>query len=448
MAPRKKRPTPRKAAKPPVINLKASEVKPSAEKSSENLAKKAASSGSGGTTPKVAKPASQNKKPGNDGKANKSATAKPSLKSEKKSSRKGAVVIAALVGLAGAGIGGAWVYKEYGSRLFVAPANAGAEQLAAALARIDKLEKQLAATQKSIPAQPDLAPLTRQAADNSSKLKELGGEIGKIKAALSKPSENNGDKALAGAKLALQELTGKVGALENKLAALPKQSENKDTGALDALKAQLKEATLRLDANEANFAALQKQATELEAAQKELAGTTASKTALALTRSFTALRAKISSGAGFESELDNLAALLPGETQLDVLRGFSEKGAPTLASLISELKDAATSKIETPDTNQTSGQESFFGGFTKRLSGLVKVTRVDALDWDEVKQQAINLLEKGQLQQALDIVSGQKGEMPEGLKRWRKHAMGKLAIDKALQNISSTVMAALSAKTN
>lgn len=464
MAPRKKRPTPRKAAKPPVLNLKASEVKTPPEKPAKKTAAdtskvtgqgkpaqtgKPAAKASQTTTPKVGKPATEAKNSDAGKTAQKSPSPKPeTAKPKKKSSRAGAFVLTGLVVLAAAGLGGAWVYKEYGSRFFAPPPGPGAAKLTAALARIEGLEKQLAETRKAIPAVPDTTALTKQTGDNAATIAALQGEVKKLRAALAKPANGNADAAQAATKLALEDLGSKVSALETKLSDLPTQSAKPDTAALEALKTQLQQAVARLNTFEQQLSGLREQAAQLAEKQQKLAVNTASQSALALARNFTALRAKVNAGTAYEEALDALAPLVANQPALDVLRPFAKTGAPTLASLGAALKAAPTSTPQPVEKNADTADKGFIGGFTKRLSGLVKVTKIDARDWNLARKQALGALQNRGIQAAIDTLSGGADTLPPALLAWKKQAFKKLAIDGALQKLSILVMAELSAKTN
>ena len=475
MATRKKTPTPpRKAAKPPVLNLKATEVKSATEKAAEKekaealkvpakkageAAAKKASAGktaakkSAGKTPEVKKPA--DKKP----EAKKPESKKPSGAAGKKPAAKkrgkGSLVLVSLLALAAAGGGGAWAFKTWGAKYLANPNAVTSEQLAGAVARIEKLEAGsggqdkvsvlVADLKKQVGENAAALAATKDAVKaNADKLAELEKTSGEIRVALARAVEDGKGPVAVANDLQFQALEKKIAGLQNELAGLKSAAAPDTSPQIEKLKTRLDALVVRLGAVEQDVTATSKSIAVVKETQDRMDKAPAGNPASELARAFTILRAKVSDGSPFEAELDNVAGQMPQETALDVLRPYAKSGAPTLAGLKSALAavsfDAGGKAAPEADKKDT----GLLGGLTQRLTGLVKVSKVGDVDWPAVKARAMQALDAGQTGNAIAVLKA-AGKAPEAVQKWLAMANSKKQIDGAVEQISASVMKRLTA---
>ncbi|VAV87937.1 hypothetical protein MNBD_ALPHA08-2405 [hydrothermal vent metagenome] len=454
MAPRKKKPAPaRKAAKPPVLNLKATEVKSATEKAEEKLATQSAPKPK---TSNADSKKSENGKPASSSKPT-SPSAKKSVKSlpEKKNNKTTTLVLVSLAALVAAGLGGAWAFKTYGSQYFADPNAVRAEQLGEVVARVAKLEaaavenqnnSELLASLKQQLDQADAALNASKAtiAANAEKLANLEKTASEVRVALAKAVEDGKGPVAAANELQFQALSEKLAGLEKNLSALKSAPVADNSKELENLTTRFDALLVRLNATEQQTGAVAKSIDLLKAAQEKLASSPAGNPASELARAFTVLRAKISSGGAFEAELDSVAGQMPEETALDALRPFAEKGVPTMAGLTSALRKvelaSGSAKTETPENNDS----GVFGALTNRLTGLVKVTKAGQSDWSELKQKALQALAAGQVESAAGILR-EGANTPEGVAAWLALADNKIKVDQAVKGLSAKIVTRLTA---
>jgi hypothetical protein len=485
MATNKKTPPPpptRKAAKPPVINLKATEVK-SADKSAPKPATtgKADAAPTGTKKPagktadtnkpsaekaKTARQASKDTKPASPTKpVDKATNAKPADKkplgkkpaaTSAKKGRKG-LVLASLAALVAAGVGGAWAFKEYGSRFFTPPNAISSEQLGQLATRLEKLENaekpaidgNLKAATEKLSRQ--IAEAARKTAANSelikatnSKILSLEKSVSDIRTALTKAAKAGGDTASAATALKFGELSNKLAAVEQAVAEVKAGKPLDSSKAVEGLKTQLADLQAAFAQSQAQT---EKITSQLQTALAEVArkATTAkANPAAELARAFTVLRAKVSSGSPFVDELDQFAARLPQATQIDVLRPLAKTGAPTTQSLKAALADVSVTTGPGKAATQQSDkkpQGGIFSGLTKSLTGLVKVSRVGEVDWAALKQQARQAIANGHTSDAIKAL--QHDGAPKDVQEWLALASKKVQAEKAISGLSAIVMARL-----
>lgn len=481
MAPAKKTTPPaRKAVKKPVLNLKATEVKSAADKSDKSATNatasdkaKAATTGKPGKSCKpgeapMAKPVdkakanSSGKKPSVADK--KPATTKkpePTKKTApqtKKKSGKGALVLVSLAALVAAGLGGAWAFKTYGAKYFADPNAVSTEKFNAAMARIEKLEAGLnnAASGTSLKAATDdlrkqlaasksvLTANQKAIAENQKKLAELEKTAREIRVALAKAAEENTGPVAVANKLQFSDLSAKISSLEKSLADMRKTAGGQSGKELSELKTRFDALLIRLSAAEEQASAAARSASLVQKAQEELAKAPASNPASELARAFTILRAQVSRGEPFEAALDDVAGKLPDAPDLDALRPMAKAGVPTLARLKAALADISITKPAPEPSADSTKDDSVMNRLTSGLTGLVKVTRAGEADWDDLKAKALKALEAGELSGAVSALRG-GGNAPDSVKSWLMLAGQKAKADKAIENLSATIVARLKA---
>ncbi len=462
MAPRKRKSNPpRKAAKPPVLNLKATEVKSGNSKPDEGAkpaGKTAPASAAKPARPtkpvvkKVAGDAGAGKNPEQD----KVAPSKTEQgKQKKKKSGKTALALVSLAALVAAGLGGAWAFKTYGAQYFANPDAVTSEQLAGAIKRIEKLEagagensqttaliegleKQFSQNNAALAANKDVLSA------NSEKLAKLEKTATEIRVALAKAVEDGNGPVAAANELQFQAITQKIAGLEEGLTGL-KETPVKDSSAdVAELKTRLDAFLIRLGAAEKQTTATSKSISIVKEAQDKLTSAPGSNPASELAKAFTILRATIFQGVPFETALDNVAGQLPQETLLDVLRPFAKTGAPTLASLKNALMDVELSGPGKTAEKTENSDGGVLGAITDKLSGLVKVTKAGEVGWPTRKKNALQALEAGQVGTAIEALKD-GGDAPEGIKKWLSLANGKIQVDQSVKGLSATIVARLTA---
>ncbi len=464
MAPRKKKPAAvRQAAKPPVINLKATEVKSATEKAEEARKKtqekarvqsgpdtsgKQSNDGKSADTNKVstaAKPEGPSgKKPVTGGKA------KP--EAAKKKNKRTSLVLVSLAALLAAGLGGAWAFKTYGTQFFADPNAVRAEQLAGVVARVAKLEaaiaegnnnndflaslkNQLSASRTALEANQK----TIQA--NANKLAELEKTASEVRVALAKAVENGKGPVAVANEMQFKVLADKIAGLEETPTGASRQE-------LESLKTRFDAMLVRLNAVEQQNTAMGKSIAIVKSAQDRLASVVASaptsNPASQLAREFTILRAKISSGDPYETELDQVAGLMPQETELDVLRPFAGSGIASLAALTNRLQEAEIGGgVAAPEISENA-DKGVFGALTSRLTGLVKITRAGQSDWSALKDKALVMMASGQVESAAKILRD-GADAPAAITKWLFQADEKIKVDQAVKSLSGKIVARLTA---
>ena len=480
----KKPATPRKAAKPPVLNLKATEVTGATSAAGATKPASAAGAAKPASTAKstsATKPASTAKptsatKPASAAKPASATAAKPASEKAttskpenqkpasgkpaqaappaKKSSGKSTLVIVSLVALIAAGAGGAFAYKTYGAKYFGIEGAASGEQLTGVIARIDKLEAGIGAQAGKdgkvlalvADSQKQISQNAAALNANNDKLAGLEATAGEIRVALAKAVENSQGPVAAANKLQFDEILQKITGLEADLTGLKSSPVKDSSGDVIELKSRVDALVIRLNAAEDQLVAMNQLIASIKTTQDEMAKAPASSPGAELAKAFTVLRAKITAGKAFASELDNVAGQLPGETALDVLRPFASNGVPTLAGLKVELdKVNLVPDAQVGDQAADKGQKTDGGVFdvvTRRLSGLVKVSKVGETDWQVLKKQAVEGLDSGQLAQAVAMLKGKAGT-PPAIEKWLMLADDKVKVEQAIERLTATVMARL-----
>ena len=458
---------PRKAAKPPVINVKATEVKPDKPQKSATKPQAAQTKPESKTTA----PNTENKPTDkqnsatkqSDKKATKSAvkTAPESAVRNRTKKKKGktGLIIVSLAALIAAGLGGAWAFKQYGQKFFT-PANAENT------AQIAAIGEKLTATNKRIDTiQTGIASLSKQVSANKSTQEALAQNLNKVEkslvqvdTALKAAAKKGAGPADAANSLALEKLTTKLTSIESTIQKLKTETGKASSSsattdkAINDLKAQLKTVSQTLSQTQKATKTSSQQLAEtakvlaaLKAAQTKLENAPTSSQSGKLASAFTILRAKVSNGEPFSEQLNQVATSLPQELSIDKLRKFAETGAPTNNSLLTQLSglslDAKPTQAE-PETKTSNGAWSTLTG---KLSGLVKVSKVGETDWQAIQQQAITYLKSGDLKAAVNAINMAKQQPPKPLSDWLTLANKKIQIDAAIAQLSASVMARLTA---
>ena len=457
---------PRKAAKPPVINVKATEVKSTSPSDTQKKSVETKSDKKSGNP--TSPPAKPNLK-SNDKKAPLKTTQKPSgTQSNKKPSNqnpskkkkgKTGLIIVSLAALIAAGLGGAWAFKQYGQKFFT-PANAEntaqiaaiGEKLTATNKRIDTIQTSITSLSKQVSANKNAQETLAQ------NLSEVKKSLTQVDTALKAAAKKGAGPADAANSLALEKLNAKLANLDNTISNLKTETSktsatsSKTDKALNDLKAQIKTLSQTLSqtqsiakASSDQLAATTKALAALKAAQTKLENEPTSSQSGKLASAFTILRAKVSNGKPFSEQLNQIAASLPQELSIDKLREFAQTGAPTNNALLKQLTNLSLNAKPQQAEPETKTGNGAWSTLTNKLSGLVKVSKVGETDWQAVQHQAVTYLKSGDLKAAVNAINMAKQQPPKPLSEWLALADKKIRIDAAIEQLSASVMARLTA---
>jgi hypothetical protein len=325
------------------------------------------------------------------------------------------------------------------AKLESAPAPSGnAEEVAELDTRVKAIE------QRPEKPAPDLSDLTSRVAQLEASLKSLadaakqGGSVADAAAVTQQINQ------------AEQRLQGKI---DTALAsegtnASTIQEMQKSISELKAKMAALADAELGTSDN-TELSELSQRVGKIEKALPELA-TAASKGAedtksAAVAIAFANLRAAVSEGRPFATELDTISTLSPSATDLGVLPAYAEKGIPTvpeLARSFDAAKDAALAAAAPPSTG------SFLDNLMASAESLVKIRRVDAAASGDtpsaVLARAEAAVDKGDLAAAVKEVGTLQGALREAFSGWLDQARARLGADETLKRLESLLLVSVS----
>ncbi|ODS02002.1 hypothetical protein AUC69_00455 [Methyloceanibacter superfactus] len=367
-----------------------------------------------------------------------------------------------LGGLAGAGaLALAWVYLPQSmNKQAEAPdlsplesriaklEGAPAPDTGAALAEeMSKLEAKIAALEgQEAKLPPEVSGLSDRVAQIETSFKAMaeaakdGGSVGDAAAisqqigAAEQRLDGKLESALAEAKSAnaasLEALRKEIAGLDAKLRALA----NAELSAGEAARLVPEIAVIdeRLSKLEAGLPAL------LDAVGEESEDTKAATQAIA----FANLRAAVSEGRPYATELATLAALSPGAGDLGRLLDYEDTGIPTLPELIRSFKKTRAELTPAP-----AAEGSIIDRFVASAESLVKVKRIDAEAEgdgpDAVLSRAEAQLEQGDLAASVAEVDKLQGAPRAAFATWLDQARARLGADDTLQRLENILLVSL-----
>jgi hypothetical protein len=244
------------------------------------------------------------------------------------------------------------------------------------------------------------------------------------------------DTALAEAKAAnaasLEAMRKEVAGLDAKLRALA--NAELSSGEAARLVPEIAVIDERLSKLEAGLPAL------LNAVDDEAEDTKAATQAIA----FANLRAAVSEGRPYASELATLAALSPGAGDLGRLLDYEDTGIPTLPELTRAFKET---RAAAPSAQAPAADGSIIDRFMASAESLVKVKRVDATadgdGSDAVLARAEAELEKGNLAGSVAEVDKLQGAQRTAFATWLDQARARLDADATLQRLENILLVSL-----
>jgi len=295
---------------------------------------------------------------------------------------------------------------------------------------------------------PDLSDLTSRVAQLETSMKAL--------ADAAKQGGSVADAAAVSQQInqAEQRLQGKIDtalASEGTNASTIQEMQN-SISEIKAKIAALADAELGTgDSNE--LSDLSAEVSKIEKALPELA-TAASKGAAdtksaALAIAFANLRAAVSEGRPFATELDTIGRLSPSATDLGALPAYAEKGIPTgpeLARSFDAAKDSALAATAPPSSGG-----SLLDSLIASAESLVKVRRVEATATGDspsaVLARAEAALDKGDLAPAVKEVGTLQGAPRDAFSGWLDQARARLDADETLKRLEGLLLVSVSGGT-
>ncbi|MGE4246816.1 MAG: hypothetical protein AB7E66_12520, partial [Parvibaculaceae bacterium] len=240
--------------------------------------------------------------------------------------------------------------------------------------------------------------------------------------AAARNSIDSNDSRIAEVDRRATEIQGAIDALRSSVAAAGDSGANAlVTGELktsfDALSTRLAETEKRLAATTAELEAVRQTQNRATENQGRVDNTSA-----ALGQAATALAGKIRQGQPFAGELDALATLAPATPGLDVLRLHAGTGAPSAAALAAKLSELLPTLPGAKDAEAepTAPATGLWARFTASVSSLVKVRRLDEVDWPATVARARGALETGDIDAAIGILEAASATPPQPIADWLK----------------------------
>ncbi len=330
--------------------------------------------------------------------------------------------------------------------------------------RIAKLEAAPSAPDKSA----DLAKLDARLNDLEGREPQAPPEMGALASRVSQLEANlesmaeaakNGG-SVADAAAISQQIGEAEKRLDAKIAMALAGAKSTDAGALKALQKEIAgiDAKLRalteaeLSSGDAHLApevaVIDERLAKLEsvlpaladAADREARDTKSATVAIA----FANLRAAVSEGRPYVSELATLAALSPGTGDIGGLLDYEDKGIPTLPELTRSFQVAKDTALATPATD---ADDSVLGRLMSSAESLVKVQRIDAEaegdGADAVLARAAAKLKQGDFAAMVKEVETLTGAQETAFATWLDQARARLGANATLQRLQNTLLVSL-----
>jgi hypothetical protein len=194
--------------------------------------------------------------------------------------------------------------------------------------------------------------------------------------------------------------------------------------------------------------ALQLRITSLEKDVESLKAKTAEPpdNAVALSQSLSDLKAKITAGAGYSTELDQIQRMVPAAAGLDVLAQHASGGIPDAKGLAGELKALIPDLPKPIVPGPVPESEGWWAAIYDSLSSLITIRIEGDVDWPSAAAAAVALAEAGDLPQAMEQLNNLEGDKPSAIRQWMDRAQARLNVDQALQSVEEAVLRVIAAK--
>jgi hypothetical protein len=315
--------------------------------------------------------------------------------------------------LALSAIAGAWLYRD------VLATYLPSDQLHAMAARIDAVEAANKQTAQKLDAVVGLTDeiksqlgAAQAAAEDARKLAtNLKTDTGDSKTKLAAL-----EKSLGLASAAVDELKGKV-----------------STGTTTVVSGDSSGLTARVDKLEKDFTSLK----DLNASAKVESSQ--------LSQSYADLKAKIAAGSEYQTELKAISVIVPAAEGLDVLGSDAAKGVLTTQVLSESLKNFAAASVKSTEA-PVEKDDSWWGKTTGLFSGMITIRNTGVVDWAQLALQGNDLIQNGQLGDAVKLLEPHLDTMPQALQDWRIAANKRIAADLAVDQLGRAVARQIAAR--
>lgn len=275
--------------------------------------------------------------------------------------------------------------------------------------RVDAAEQAISALQSEVSqAASSLDDLQATAEANRQSLERITQSIESL--------SSDGAGALTGE--AVGELQGTLQSLDARVASLEEGAELEDlTGRIG----RLEEEIVALREQEAQRVA------EAEAAS-------------ALGRAYAALTQRIAAGEPFAEELEAVTAELPDAPGLQALRPIADAGAPTVQQLQLRLEEIAEGLPQAdPDDGAAEG-DGFLETMGARLQGMVTVQRADEADMPAALDRAGAALQRNDVAAAIAEIEQVSEAPPDEIEAWLTDARKRREAQAGLDELSDAVL--------
>jgi hypothetical protein len=315
--------------------------------------------------------------------------------------------------LALSAVAGAWLYRDVlatylpSNQLHAMAARIDAVELAnqqtaqklnAVVGLTDEIKSQLGAAQSAAEDARKLATnLKANAGDSNAKLADL-------------------EKSLGLANAAVDELKGKV-----------------SSGTTTIVSGDSSGLTARVDKLEKDFTSLKDLSANAKVESSQLS------------QSYADIKAKIAAGSEYQTELKAIGAIVPAAEGLDVLTGDAANGVLTPQALGESLKNFAATAVKATEA-PAEKDDSWWGKTTGLFSGLITIRNTGVVDWAQLALQGNDLIQNGQLVDAVKLLEQHLDSMPQALQDWRIAANKRIAADLALDQLGRAVARQIAAR--
>jgi hypothetical protein len=160
----------------------------------------------------------------------------------------------------------------------------------------------------------------------------------------------------------------------------------------------------------------------------------------ALGRTYAALTQRIGAGEPFAEELDAVSAELPNAPGLQTLRPIAGEGAPTVAQLQARLEEIAAGLPQAEPDAVTAEGDGFFGTIGQRLQGMVTVRRADEADMPVALDRALEALQRNDVQAAITQIEQVSEAPPDEIANWLADARARRDVEAGLDELSDAVL--------
>lgn len=310
-------------------------------------------------------------------------------------------------------VAGAWLYRD------VLATYLPSDQLHAMAARVDAVELANKQTAQKLDAVVGLTD-------------EIKSQLGAAQAAA-----EDARKLASNAKADTGDSKAKLAALEKSLglasAAVDELKGKVSSGTTTIVSGDTSGLTVRVDKLEKDFMSLK----DLNASAKVQSSQ--------LSQSYADLKAKIAAGSNYQTELESIGAIIPAAEGLDVLGPDAAKGILTPQALSESLKNFAATAVKTAEA-PVEKDDSWWWKTAGLFSGLITIRNTGVVDWAQLALQGNDLMQNGQLADAVKLLEQHLDTMPQALQDWRIAANKRIAADLALDQLGRAVARQITAR--